>query len=244
MLDYIILGTIQGIFEWLPISSQGITAVATSILIKKVNPIDVALFLHVGTFFSVLIYFRKEWIRVFTLKDVVFFRFLFIATLLSGIVGFLLYSLIENISIGSSLLFITGVGLLITAFFHKLKKHKKIKRDKLAVISGLLQGLSVIPGLSRSGSTIFGLSLGMTETKEILKISYMMSAPVTIGMALFMFIKEPVLVRESWPALVSSFFVGLLSLDILLKLARRIDFFKFAIIFAIFCFIGAGIGIL
>ena len=244
MLDYIILGTIQGIFEWLPISSQGITAVATSILIKKVNPIDVALFLHVGTFFSVLIYFRKEWIRVFTLKDVVFFRFLFIATLLSGIVGFLLYSLIENISIGSSLLFITGVGLLITAFFHKLKKHKKIKRDKLAVISGLLQGLSVIPGLSRSGSTIFGLSLGMTETKEILKISYMMSAPVTIGMALFIFIKEPVLVRESWPALVSSFFVGLLSLDILLKLARRIDFFKFAIIFAIFCFIGAGIGIL
>ena len=244
MLDYIILGTIQGIFEWLPISSQGITAVATSILIKKVNPIDVALFLHVGTFFSVLIYFRKEWIRVFTLKDVVFFRFLFIATLLSGIVGFLLYSLIENISIGSSLLFITGVGLLITAFFHKLKKHKKIKRDKLAVISGLLQGLSVIPGLSRSGSTIFGLSLGMTETKEILKISYMMSAPVTIGMALFMFIKAPVLVRESWPALVSSFFVGLLSLDILLKLARRIDFFKFAIIFAIFCFIGAGIGIL
>ena len=244
MLDYIILGAIQGIFEWLPVSSQGITAIATSILIKEANPIDVALFLHVGTFFSVLIYFRKEWIKVFTLKDIIFFRFLFVATLFSGVVGVLLYSLIESIVIGSSLLFIVGAGLFITALFHKFKKHKEIKGDKLAVLSGLLQGLSVIPGLSRSGSTIFGLSLGMSETKEILKISYMMSAPVTIGMAFFMFIKEPVLVQESWPALISSFLVGILSLDILLKFAKRIDFFKFAIIFAILCFIGAGVGLL
>lgn len=244
MLDYFILGAIQGVFEWLPISSQGITAIATSILIKEVNPIDVALFLHVGTFFSVLIYFRKEWINVFILKDINFFKFLFIATLFSGIAGIFFYSLIESIIIGSSLLFITGLGLFITALFHKFRKHKTMKKNKLAVISGLLQGLSVIPGLSRSGSTIFGLSLGMTETKEILKISYMMSAPVTIGMAVFMFIKEPVLVQESWPALISSFFVGILSLDILLKFAEKIDFFKFAIVFAILCFIGAGMGIL
>ena len=244
MLDYIILGVIQGIFEWLPISSQGITAISASILIKEVNPIDIALFLHVGTFFSVLIYFRKEWIKVFTLKDVVFFRFLFIATLLSGMVGFLLYSLVESIVIGSSLLFITGIGLLVTAFFHKFRKYKMIKGDKLAVVSGLLQGLSVIPGLSRSGSTIFGLSLGIINTKEILKISYMMSAPVTIGMTVFIFIKEPFLVQESWPAFISSFLIGILSLDILLRFAKKIDFFKFAITFAILCFIGAGIGIL
>lgn len=243
-MDYFILGIIQGIFEWLPISSQGVTAVATSILIKEVNPIDVALFLHIGTFFAVLIYFRKEWIRVFTLKDIVFFRFLFIATLLSGIVGFLLYSLIDNIIVGSSLLLLTGIGLLFTAFFHKFKKQKTVKGDKLAVVSGLLQGLSVIPGLSRSGSTIFGLSLGIKDTKEILKVSYMMSAPITIGMALFMFIKEPILVQESWPALISSFFVGILSLDILLKFVEKVDFFKFAIIFATLCFIGAGVGIL
>ena len=244
MLDYIVLGVVQGIFEWLPISSQGITAITTSLLIKEVNPIDVALFLHVGTFFSVLIYFRKEWVKVFFLKDIIFLRFLFIATLFSGIVGFLFYFLIESVVVGSSLLFITGIGLFITAFFHKFKKHKKIKGDKLAVISGLLQGLSVVPGLSRSGSTIFGLSLGITETKEILKISYMMSAPVTIGMAIFMFIKEPILIQESWPALISSFFAGILSLDILLKIAEKIDFFKFAILFAVLCFIGAGMGIL
>ncbi len=243
-MEYFILGIIQGVFEWLPISSQGITAVATSILLKGVNPIDVALFLHIGTFFSVLIYFRKEWIKVFTLKDTVFFRFLFIATLISGIIGFLLYSLIDSIVLGSSLLFITGVGLLFTAFFNKFKKHKTVKGDRLAIVSGLLQGLSVIPGLSRSGATIFGLSLGITDTKEILRVSYMMSAPITIGMAIFMFIKEPVLVQESWPALISSFFVGILSLDILLKFVEKIDFFKFAIIFAILCFIGAGIGLL
>lgn len=244
MLDYTILGVIQGIFEWLPISSEGITAIATSFLIKDINPIDVALFLHIGTLFSVLFYFRKEWLKMFKLKDIIFLRFLFIATLISGIVGFSLYFLVQDIVIGNSLLFITGIGLLFTAFFHKFKKHQEIKKDKLAVISGLLQGLSVIPGLSRSGSTIFGLSLGMKDTKEILKFSYMMSAPIVIGMAFFIFIKEPILVKESWPALVSSFLVGILSLDVLLKIAKKVDFFKFAIIFATLCFIGAGIGIL
>ena len=64
MLDYIVLGILQGIFEWLPISSEGIVALLSQFL-QKGNPVDVALFLHLGTLLVVLIYrkFRQEFDR-------------------------------------------------------------------------------------------------------------------------------------------------------------------------------------
>ena len=69
MLEYIILGIIQGFFEWLPISSEGAVAIASQFLIKGFHPLEIALFAHLGTFFAVLIYFRKEWLDVLTFKN-------------------------------------------------------------------------------------------------------------------------------------------------------------------------------
>jgi len=244
MLDYVILGIIQGIFEWIPISSQGIVAIASQFLIKEVHPLEMALFLHLGTLLAVLIYFRKEWIEVFRFKNISLLRFLVVSAAISGIVGFALYILIKNIAIGNTLLVITGFGLLLTAYFHKAKRMPGINLNKLAVITGILQGLAVIPGLSRSGATIFGLSLGKLNPEEILKISYMMSAPAVLAMTVFLFFKNPVLISEGWPALIFSFLAGFLTLDFLLKVANKIDFFKFALIFALFCFLGAGLELL
>ena len=104
-------------------------------------------------------------------------------------------------------------------------------------ITGLLQGLAVIPGLSRSGSTIFGLSFGKLSPTEILKTSYMMSAPVVAVSTLYILIENPLL-KAGWPALISSFVVGIISLHFLMRVASRIDFSKFAIIFGVLCIIG------
>ena len=242
MENYFILGVLQGIFEWLPISSQGIVAIASLFLAKEFRPIDIALFLHLGTLFAVLIYFRKDWGEVLTLKDLKLFRFLAIATLFSGIVGLPFYYLIREIAIGNSLLVLTGFGLLFTAYFQKRKKILEINFGKLAIIVGILQGLAVIPGFSRSGATIFGLSLGKLKPAEILKISYMLSVPVTLAMIFFLLLKYPFLIFQAWPALISSFLVGLISLSFLMKLTQRINFFKFALIFAFLCFLGAAVG--
>lgn len=245
MLDYIILGVIQGIFEWIPISSQGVVAIVSQFLIKEVHPLEMALFLHLGTFFAVLVYFRKNWFEILKLRDLALLRFLLISTIVSGVVGFSLYNnLVKSITMGNSLLAVTGFGLLLTAYFHKAKKISGINFNKLAVIAGILQGLAVIPGLSRSGATIFGLSLGKLNPGEILKISYMMSAPAVLAMSGFLFIKNPTLISEGWPALVFSFLAGFLALGFLLKIAAKIDFFKFALIFAFFCFLGAGLELL
>ena len=69
IINYILLGAIQGIFEWIPVSSEGIVALASNFLKLNINPIDIGLFLHLGTLLSAIIYFRKDWIKIITFKD-------------------------------------------------------------------------------------------------------------------------------------------------------------------------------
>jgi undecaprenyl-diphosphatase len=240
LLQYIILGILQGIFEWLPISSEGVVALFSSFLINDTKPVDVALFLHFGTLLAVLVYFRKDWKELIQLKNPKLLKFLIIATIISLAIGYPLYHFVSDIAIGSSLLLIMGIGLLFTAYFNKKKRKFKIKFNKIAIVAGVLQGLAVIPGLSRSGSTIFGLSLGKLSPDEILKISYMMSAPVVLAGAVYVGLKNP-LVAAGWPALIASFAVGLLSLHALIKISRKINFAVFALVFGILCLVGAAI---
>lgn len=236
MWTYILLGILQGIFEWIPISSEGIIALTSNLLLKEVSSIDVALFLHLGTFLSALIYFRTECYEILTLKNKKLLRFLIITTAVSLALGYPIYKLIKNIAVGSILLIITGMGLFFTAYFQKKKINIRLNKDKLAVIAGLLQGLAVIPGLSRSGATIFGLSLGKQNPYEILKISYLMSLPVVFVMCVYLFLENPKLVSDGWFGLVSSFVIGFLSLHLLLSFVRKISFFWFALGFGILCF--------
>jgi len=132
--------------------------------------------------------------------------------------------------------------LLFTSFFQKKGKILNLNLDYIALISGVLQGFSVIPGLSRSGSTIFGLSLGKINPSEILKYSYMMSAPVILASSSYLMLKNPVLISQGWISLIFSFLVGLVSLHFLMKISQRINFSKFALIFGILCLFGAAIG--
>lgn len=242
MWNYLLLGIIQGIFEWLPISSEGIVALSSQFLVKNLNPIDIALFLHFGTVFAVLIYFWRDWKEVILLKNYKLLRFLIVSFLISLFIGYPLYKLINNVIVGNTLLLVMGSGLLLTAYFHKKRRSFQIDFDKLAIITGFLQGLAVIPGLSRSGSTIFGLSLGKSTPPEMLKVSYMMSLPVVLASSFYLFLNEPIIFIEAWPALISSFLVGILSLHFLINLAKRINFFKFALVFSLLCFLGAAVG--
>jgi len=239
MKEYFFLGILQGIFEWLPISSEGILTLVSSLFFKKISPIDLALYLHLGTFFALLIYFYKDWKKIFLFEDKKTLKFLVLSTIFSFLVGAPIYFLIKKITFGGLLLIIIGFGLMITGFFHKKKLSLKISFEKLAILTGILQGLSVIPGISRSASTIFGLSLGKFSPYEILKLSYLISAPVVLGAGIFLALKEPLLFsKEIFLSLVGAFLAGILSLKILLKFALRLNFFKFCIIFGGLCILG------
>ena len=236
MWHYIFLGVIQGIFEWLPISSEGVVALLGKFLISDLNAVDLALFLHLGTLLAVLVYFRKGVKEIIFFKNPKLLKFLLIATFISLAVGFPLYKLVKNIIIGNVFLLVMGLGLLATSYFHKTKKIFKIEFKNMAGLCGVLQGLAVIPGLSRSGATIFGLSLAETDPAEVLKLSYFMSIPIVLCSSLYLFFAEPVLIFKAWPALIFSFLAGIASLSLLLKIAKKIDFFKFTLILAHFVY--------
>jgi undecaprenyl-diphosphatase len=241
MLHYIILGIIQGIFEWLPISSEGIVAITSQFMHLDVNPINIALFLHLGTLLVVLVYFWRDWKEVILLRDKKLVLFLLIATVISLLVGYPVYLFIESVAIGSILLLITGIALLITAIIHRQKIKLSINYNLLAVITGILQGLSVIPGLSRSGTTIFGLSLGEESPSKVLKMSYMMSAPVVFVSGVYTFLESPGFFTDAWIALVFSFAIGMLSIYLLIRYSSKLNFFIFCLVFGILCIVGASI---
>lgn len=239
MLDYFILGALQGIFEWIPISSEGIVSLVGNFLIKDFNIIDIALFLHLGTLLACVIYFWKDLQEILFLKNKILLRFLIISTIISLIVGFPLYKIIKVIAVGNFLLVLVGFGLLFTAYFHQKKVFFEINFDKLAILSGLFQGLAVIPGLSRSGATIFSFSFSKLKPEEILKISYLMSIPVVFAASFYLFLENKNIIFQFWPALISSFLFGFLTLKILLSFSKKINFSKFALFFATLCFLGA-----
>jgi undecaprenyl-diphosphatase len=113
-----------------------------------------------------------------------------------------------------------------------------MNKDFNSVIVGLLQGISVIPGVSRSGSTIFGLSLKENDPSEILKKSYIISLPAVVASTGYIFINNPSISSFPWIALLSSFVFGIISLKVLLDFSKRVNFSKITMTFGILCLIG------
>lgn len=240
--NYFILGLLQGVFEWIPISSEGVVALAAKYLGAAQNPVDLALFLHAGTLLAALIYYRRDWMRILTLKDRPLIRFLAIATAISLPLGFAVSRAAAQAVMGAGLLALTGVGLLFTAYFQAKKTNLKLGENKLAAIAGVLQGLAALPGFSRSGSTIFGLSLGNLPPGQVLRLSYLMSVPAVAASTAYLALFEAEqFTLAVWPALAASFAVGILTLDLLTKFAEKINFAKFALAFALLCFAGAAL---
>ena len=238
MWEYVLLGALQGIFEWIPISSQGLMTIFSSFIVTDINSIDFSLFLHLGTMFAVLIFFRKDWINLILLRDKELLRFFIIASIVSLSLGFVVYKTIGDIAIGSGLLFLIGFGLLLTSWFQKKDIRLNMNKDFNSVIVGLLQGISVIPGVSRSGSTIFGLSLKENDPSEILKKSYIISLPAVAASTGYIFINNPSISSFPWIALLSSFVFGIISLKVLLDFSKKVNFSKITMTFGILCLIG------
>jgi undecaprenyl-diphosphatase len=238
MWEYILLGALQGIFEWIPISSQGLMTIFSSFIVTDINSIDFSLFLHSGTMLAVLIFFRKDWINLILLRDKELLRFFIIASIVSLSLGFVVYKTIGDIAIGSGLLFLIGFGLLLTSWFQKKNIKLNMNKDFNSIIVGLLQGISAMPGVSRSGSTIFGLSLKESDPSEILKKSYIISLPAVVASTGYIFISNPSISSFPWVALVSSFVFGIISLKILLDFSKKVNFSKITMLFGILCLIG------
>ena len=254
MFEQIILGIIQGIFEWLPVSSEGII-----VLIEKnffdsqlglEDIIKKALFLHLGTFLAALIYFHKDVLKLikalfnFKLansKTKETLKFLIISSLISGFFGFILMKVFAGMEdqLGLSTKIITliiGLLLLITGGL-QIKSRKienrgirKIK-NKDSILLGFVQALAALPGLSRSGLTVSALLLRKFNSASALKLSFLMSLPMVLGGNIILNLNNFTFSLEIFLGLLFSFIFGLLTISLLLKIAKKINFGYFVLFF-------------
>lgn len=210
-----ILGLLQGLTEFLPVSSSGHLILAS--LAMNVEPsLSFELALHVATLLAVIIYYRKSLISLlrhpFNVKNL----YLIGATAITAVFALALRDFADLMQNGELLpfFFIATAGILIVGNFFKTKKSNGILS---CVFVGVAQGIAVIPGLSRSGLTVAaGMMSGKTK-EESTENSFLLSIPVVTGSALIEIMSHPLTNVQPLPltiGLVTAFISGLLALKI------------------------------
>ena len=199
LLKAITLGIIQGLTEFLPISSSGHLVIGSELLQFHDPGITFEIFLHVGTLIAVIIAFRKDLMVMIKAlfsskesrrKDTELQRYymwnfyVIVATVPAVVVGLFLKDSIEqifdNIVVTFCMLAVTGCLMLATG---RLKKYDGGITTKRALVIGMAQAMAILPGLSRSGSTIFaGMTLGV-QRETAARFSFIMSIPAILGAA-------------------------------------------------------------
>ena len=178
ILQAIFLGLLQGITEFLPISSSGHLVVAESLLKLDVSALkDFDITLHVATLLAILIYFRRD------LLNTKWWPWLILGSVPAAIVGFTLEDQIDALfrSAQSVGIFMMIMGAL---FLIPQRQNDKPINGWRALLMGCGQALAVIPGISRSGATIFtGMQLGM-KREEAARFSFLLGAIAIAGAGL------------------------------------------------------------
>lgn len=238
-LQFMFLGFLQGVTEFLPISSSG-HLLLFSTLFGIDCPLFVSILLHFATLLSVCVMMRKElWqlVKKPFSKDMLR---LIVSTLVSFVVVLLLYETAEASFVVSFLPFffmITAVLLILTDIFAPTVT--KPIDGKVSVIMGLAQGLALFPGVSRSGSTICAGVLSGGEKEQVAKHSFLMSLPIILASLvkeLFEFGKVGSLVQiQILPLLFGmafAFVFGVFALKFMIKLTckLRLKYFGFYLI--------------
>jgi undecaprenyl-diphosphatase len=252
----LVLGIVQGITEWLPVSSEGINTLIQLHLFDKPlsEAIQISLWLHAGTLIAAILYFRKDitallrYVPQYTrelrshqvTEQSKLITFLIISTVLTGAIGapLLLIGLGQEDVPAGIVMAVIGGFLIITGLVQKYAPRFSGTREttsaKDAVIVGVVQAFSAFPGLSRSGLTISTLLFRGYNPQRAIKISFLMSIPVVlaaeIGLALIDGISLDV---TAIIGLVAAFVFGILTIGALVKLATRIRFWKFCIVLGV-----------
>jgi undecaprenyl-diphosphatase len=229
IIQAIILGIVQGITEWLPVSSSAHLAIFQN-LFHLNNEIFFDVILHLASALVLIVIFWKDILFVLNLKNKESRKYLLliiIGSIPAAFVGFLFRSKIEsfftNLIFVGIFLIITGILLFITKFAHERKEKISFRNSFLI---GISQAVALLPGISRSGSTIAtGLLLG-EKKKESARFAFLLAIPAILGAAFFEIYKNySVIASPQISALligfVFSFLVGIVSIKFLLKIVQK-----------------------
>ncbi len=248
MLGIIILGIIQGIAEFLPISSSAHLIIFRNLfgIGKSITPdlelsFDIAL--HFGTLLAIGIYFFKDFINIIKSgltkgtkeNDGKIFWYIVVATIPAAIMGLLFEDIIENAIRNNYIVIALALiimGVIIYIADKKFSQDKEISKMSLkdAILIGCSQVFALIPGFSRSGTTIAAGRAMKLKREDSAKFSFYLSAPVVLGAVILSLLKEGTIALIISNLLmfivgvVTSFIIGLICINFLLKYLRKNDF--------------------
>ena len=187
----IISGIVQGITEFLPVSSSGHLVILHNYFGYKEPQLLYNIFLHTGTLFAVVVYFWKDIINVIA-KEHKLLLAVIIASIPTAFIGYffkdIFESLFANIIIVGIMLYITAALLFLADIAGKRQGNMAVTKNPgifKSIIIGIVQGISIIPGISRSGATISSGMLLRIDKEVAVKFSFLLSIPAILG-ALFL----------------------------------------------------------
>ena len=237
-IEGIILGIIQGLTEFLPISSSGHLVLVQEILGLELPGNDFEILLHLGTLCSILVVFFKDIKNIFltasSKETQRFILMIIIGTLPALVIGLglkdLITELFDNLLVVGFALIFTGLILISSFYFNRQKNEYSIFRSFLI---GIAQAVAIIPGISRSGMTIScALLLGL-DSKQAAKFSFLLAIPVIGGAGILMVTDIETASSIDFSTLMgglfSSFFIGVVALKWLLAWLEDGKFHYFGI---------------
>ena len=244
----ILAGAVQGVVEWLPVSSQGnlalfLTFVGTSPDVA----LQLALFLQIGTTISAASYYRDEiatatrsipgWQpqAAFAPQNALV-SFVILACLATGIVGIPLYIYAVDFAselTGGIFIALIGVLLILTGILQLASEsvgmgYREEPTFVDACLVGAAQGIAILPGISRSGITTSALLFRSYDPPAAFQLSFLLSIPASLGAAALTVVGAGGLPGISLPAAIlatiTSAIVGYLTIDALMKIVERLPF--------------------
>ncbi|UMZ72596.1 undecaprenyl-diphosphate phosphatase [Natranaerofaba carboxydovora] len=257
-IEAIILGIIQGISEFLPVSSTAHLIIAENVLGITFPGLVFEVFLHFSSVLAVIIYFAKDLVKL--IKGFISYTFLgnknyifefklglylVLSTVATGVLGILLEGILDEHLRGTVLislgLFVSGILLCLVERHQNfsIKKGKNQKHiDEIgwidSVIIGIWQGFAVIPGISRSGATVVGALWRSLEKESALFYSFFLSVPVIVSSSIIKLPDIDGALLSNYPgemfiSFVTSFVCALLGIKFLIYLVKQSKLTHFSV---------------
>lgn len=232
-LDAFLLGLIQGLTEFLPISSSGHLLLFERLGLG-VQSLLFNVLLHAGSLLAVIVVFFKPLINLFAHPLQKKVLLLALASIPTVCIALLLRFFLPNVLLGDFLAtgFMLTACLLATTVLIKKRQSNSLNKTN-SLLTGVMQGVAVIPGVSRSGATLTILLVSGVDKEEAFEFSFLLSVPIIVGSVLFECINpqmsaHDIGLAQIFVGMISAFAFGLVALLFLRKLLTKYSLLPFA----------------
>jgi len=243
IIEALLLGLLQGLTEFLPVSSSGHLVIAQHFLGVKQPGVTFEVMVHFGTLLSIIWVFKKDLTALvrgflYEAEQKRLFLFLIIGTIPTALMGFFLSSfflqIFESPFLVGIMLLVSGV--IVFSISGVQIKTKDIKKMTVwdAVTIGIFQGIAIIPGITRSGSTILGALWKGLNRETAVKYSFLLALPAIAGATFLEFLEwlktggSSEFLITNLLATIVAFISGVFAITVFIKLLERGKFYYLA----------------